>query len=126
MLYQTLLQLRKFVGKWCNTVIKVNNAKTKCFEDIEKNCLKNKTKMESIHTRSSNGKVQEQVRDSIQTAEFDNAYDVIYKIRKQMDNDYNTLEKWLDELGDDCEKLIDMFKKQLQKIIDIKNFTDVD
>lgn len=82
--------------------------------------------MESIHTRSSNGKVQEQVRDSIQTAEFDNAYDVIYKIRKQMDNDYNTLEKWLDELGDDCEKLIDMFKKQLQKIIDIKNFTDVD
>jgi len=34
-----------------------------------------------------------------------------------MDNDYNTLEKWLDDLGEDCEKTIQLFKQELLKIV---------
>lgn len=53
-------------------------------------------------------------------------FDIIYKIRQQMDTDYNTLEKQLDELEASQETLIDKYKADLQAIIDVKDFTDID
>lgn len=82
--------------------------------------------MESINTRSSNGKIQDTVRENIKKAAYDECYDIIYKIRKQMDTDYNTLEKQLDELGESCEGLVDKFKDQVQKIVNVQNFMDID
>lgn len=125
LLYQTLLQLSMFVGKWADIIEKVLEAKQKCNQDVDKQISKNKNKLESIYNKSTSGKAQEQIRENIKNAEFDNVYDMIFKMRKTMDSDYNTLEKWLDDLSVECEKCVDLYKDNLQKIIDVQNFTDM-
>ena len=92
LLYQTLLQLRMFINKWCGTIAKVNDAREKCVGEMETSQKKNQSKIDTIHTKSTNGKVQDQVRKKITDTEFDDVYDIIYKVRKTMDTDYNTLE----------------------------------
>jgi hypothetical protein len=119
LVYQTLLKLSTFINRWTKIVIQINGSRSKCHDEIDKNTNKNRTKMESINTRSSNGKIQDTVRDNIKKAAYDECYDIIYKIRKQMDTDYNTLEKQLDELGESCEGLVDKFKDQVQKIVNV-------
>lgn len=65
LLYSTLLQLRVFVTRWCNIILKVNAARNDYQTSVEKAIAKNTAKMDTINQRSTNGKAQTLIRENI-------------------------------------------------------------
>lgn len=104
----------------------MNTARKEYDEDVDKAMSKNTAKMDQINQKSTSGKAQATIRENIKNHDFEDAFEYIGKVRRQMDSDYNSLEKQLDELEANQESFIEKYKTQLQLAIEVKDFSNID